>query len=72
MTSDTTATYTVDGMTCSHCASSVTEEVTEIPNVTDVDVDLDSGALRVTSDGPVEPARVRDAVEEAGYRLAGA
>lgn len=66
----TTSTYTVTGMTCAHCANSVTEEVVLVPGVTDVRVDLDTGALTVTSDAPVEDGAVRAAVEEAGYELA--
>lgn len=71
MTNDTVvSTYIVDGMTCNHCVSSVTEEVTTVPGVTAVDVDLASGALKVTSDGSLDAIRVRAAVEEAGYQLA--
>ena len=66
-----TSTYTVTGMTCGHCVASVTEEITEIDGVTDVVVDLPTGAVTVTSDAPVDEAHVRAAVEEAGYRLAG-
>ena len=68
----TTAHYTVVGMTCGHCVSAVTEEVSELPGVTGVDVDLTSGALTVTSEATVDDAAVRAAVEEAGYSLAGA
>jgi copper chaperone len=68
----TTASYTVVGMTCSHCVSAVTEEVSELPGVTAVDVDLATGGLTVTSDDPVDEAAVRAAVEEAGYSVAGA
>ena len=67
----TTATYTVTGMTCGHCVSAVTEEVTQVPGVTAVDVDLASGRLTVTSDAPVDEDAVRAAVDEAGYELAG-
>ena len=67
----TTATWTVTGMTCGHCVSAVTEEVTAVPGVTGVDVDLASGRLTVTSDAPVDEAAVRAAVDEAGYELAG-
>ena len=67
----TTATYTVAGMTCGHCVSAVTEEVTQVPGVTTVDVDLTSGRLTVTSDAPVDDEAVRAAVDEAGYELAG-
>lgn len=61
---------TVTGMTCGHCVASVTEEVSEIPGVTDVDVDLATGALVVTSLEPLAESVVRDAVVEAGYELA--
>lgn len=65
------STFTVTGMTCGHCVASVTEEVTKIDGVTGVDVDLPTGAVKVTSDAPVAEADVRAAVEEAGYALAG-
>jgi copper chaperone len=64
-------TYTVTGMTCSHCVASVTEEISEISGVTDVAVDLPTGAVTVTSTRPLDEADVRAAVEEAGYQLAG-
>ena len=64
-----TATYTVSGMTCGHCVSSVTEEVANIPGVTDVQVDLGSGAVTITSETPVEETAVKAAVDEAGYEL---
>ena len=64
-----TATYTVSGMTCAHCVSSVTEEVTALSGVTDVQVDLDSGRLTVTGDAADDTDAVRGAVEEAGYSL---
>lgn len=65
-----TSTYTVTGMTCAHCVASVTEEVQEIAGVQNVEVDLDSGAVRVTSADSLDEATVRAAVEEAGYQLA--
>ncbi|HLV75364.1 copper ion binding protein [Actinomadura hallensis] len=64
-----TATYTVTGMTCGHCVSSVKEEVGQIAGVTGVDVDLETGRVTVTSDAPIDEAAVKDAVEEAGYEL---
>jgi copper chaperone len=66
-----TATYTVVGMTCGHCVTSVTEEVSQVAGVTGVDVDLASGGLTVASDAPVDEDAVRAAVEEAGYEVAG-
>ncbi|GAA4030426.1 heavy-metal-associated domain-containing protein [Allokutzneria multivorans] len=68
--SETTATYTVTGMTCGHCVASVTEEVGAIDGVTGVAVDLPTGAVTVTSAEPVSADAVRAAVDEAGYSLA--
>jgi copper ion binding protein len=65
-----TATYTVVGMSCSHCVAAVTNEVSEVPGVVDVDVDLGSGRLTVTSDRPLTDAEVAEAVGEAGYEVA--
>jgi copper chaperone len=61
--------YTVEGMTCSHCVLSVREEVSEIPGVTSVDVDLASGRLTVTSRAVGDEA-IRVAVADAGYEVA--
>ncbi|GAT70996.1 heavy metal transport/detoxification protein [Planomonospora sphaerica] len=65
----TTTTYTVAGMTCGHCVSSVTEEVGAVPGVTGVDVDLATGRVSVDSDGPVDAAAITAAVAEAGYEV---
>ncbi|ROS44718.1 heavy-metal-associated domain-containing protein [Amycolatopsis thermoflava] len=65
----TQQTYTVTGMTCGHCVASVTEEVGEIPGVTDVAVDLPTGKVTVTSEIALTTDAVRAAVEEAGYQL---
>lgn len=66
-----TKTYSVSGMTCSHCVGSVSAEVGQISGVTDVKVDLATGAVTVTSDRPVDDEAVRAAVDEAGYELVG-
>jgi copper chaperone len=65
------STYTVTGMTCGHCASSVTEEVSQIDGVQDVQVDLATGQVTVTSDRDLGEDEVRSAVTEAGYQLTG-
>jgi len=68
-----TETYSVVGMTCGHCVASVTEELTEVPGVGEVNVDLVAGGtseVTVTSARPLTEAAVRTAVEEAGYQLA--
>ena len=64
-----TSRYAVTGMSCAHCVASVTEEISEIGGVTDVAVDLPTGAVTVSSEEPLDDAAVRAAVETAGYRL---
>ncbi|MER5648049.1 heavy-metal-associated domain-containing protein [Streptosporangium sp. NPDC002524] len=63
-----TTTYTVTGMTCGHCVSSVKEEVGEVTGVTGVDVDLETGRVDVSGDS-FDDAAVRAAVKEAGYEV---
>lgn len=61
--------WTVEGMTCGHCAASVREEIEEIPGVAAVEVDHASGAVVVTSQEPISRDDVAAAVAEAGYAL---
>ncbi len=65
------STYIVTGMTCDHCVGAVRTEVSTLPGVTGVDVDLSSGRVRVTSAQPLDQRAVRAAVEEAGYEVTG-
>lgn len=65
----TTSTHTVAGMTCGHCVKSVTDEVSSIANVTNVNVDLATGTVTVESEGDLDAAELRAAVDEAGYEL---
>ncbi len=67
-----TATYTVTGMTCDHCVGAVTSELTKVVGVSEVDVDLATGAVTVTGSGPIDDAKVREAIDEAGYEIASA
>jgi copper chaperone len=61
--------FTVEGMTCAHCVLSVREEVSAVPGVSAVDVDLASGRMTVSGEQFDEHA-VRAAVAEAGYEVA--
>ncbi|MEU5829195.1 heavy-metal-associated domain-containing protein [Micromonospora tulbaghiae] len=65
-------TYQVSGMTCGHCVNSVSTELSALPGVTDVQVDLASGRVTVTSQNALDADAVRAAVDEAGYDLVGA
>jgi copper chaperone len=66
----TSSNFTVVGMTCNSCAMTVSEEVTQVPGVQDVAVELATGRLTVTSDSDLDPALIKGAVEDAGYQLA--
>lgn len=62
----------VSGMTCGHCVASVTEEVSALPGVQSVAVDLapaGASAVTVTSVVALEPDALRAAITEAGYEL---
>jgi copper chaperone len=70
----TTNSYAVTGMTCGHCVSAVTEELTRLTGVRNVAIDLVAGGtstVRVDSDDALDDAQVRAAVDEAGYEVAG-
>ena len=65
-----TTTINVSGMTCGHCVSSVTEELTELKGVENVSVELNEGGISevaITSTLTLDPAEIGEAVAEAGY-----
>lgn len=65
------AVYSVSGMSCGHCESAVTKEVTAIPGVTRVTAVAQTGLLTIASEQPLDEEAVRAAVDEAGYELVG-
>ena len=64
-----TTRWTVSGMTCGHCVNAVDDEVRRLDGVTDVEIDLATGAVSVTSAEPIAGDAMADAVAEAGYEL---
>jgi copper chaperone len=64
----TTREYVVEGMTCEHCRRAVTEEVSGVAGVENVDVDLASGRVAVTGEAFSDHA-VEASVKEAGYEV---
>ena len=62
----------ITGMTCGHCVSSVTEELTAVPGVDAVDVTLNSEGVSdavVRHDPNVTRQQLSEAVAEAGYTV---
>jgi len=64
-----TTDYTVEGMTCGHCAQAVTTEIKKIEGVNDVRVTVETGAVQVDSADALSADAVAAAVDEAGYTL---
>lgn len=60
--------YTVQGMTCGHCESSVKEEVGEIAGVSMVEASSKTGTVSVSGEGFTDE-QVAAAVKEAGYTV---
>ena len=63
---------TVAGMTCGHCSSAVSQELSALPGVMAVAVDLHPGeasGVTITSTSPLDPVAVEAAVAEAGYAV---
>jgi len=58
--------YRVAGMTCEHCRIAVTGEVTKVPGVAAVEVDLDSKLVQIRGND-IDTAAVVAAIDEAGY-----
>lgn len=69
-----TQSFSVTGMTCGHCVGAVTEELEQLPGVTDVQVDLVAGGtstVTISGDSPIDAQAVAAALDEAGdYQLA--
>jgi copper chaperone len=63
-----TLTYSVPGISCGHCRTAITAEVSGVAGVSAVDVDLAGKVVTVTGAG-VDDAAVRDAIDEAGYDI---
>jgi copper chaperone CopZ len=67
-----TTTFSVDGMTCGNCVKHVTEELTGLAGVQDVQIQLVAGGsspVTVVSEAPLDDAAIAAAVEEAGYAV---
>ena len=59
----------VKGMTCGHCAQTVSKAVEAVPAVQRAVVDLSAGEVAV--EGAADEQAVRQAIEDAGYEVQG-
>lgn len=63
---------TIEGMTCGHCATAITKELTQLDGASEIKVDPQSGTATLVVADSVEIADVEEAVTDAGYRLVSA
>jgi copper chaperone CopZ len=61
-----TITYSVPGVSCGHCQTAITAEVTGVRGVDSVDVDLDTKLVRISGEN-LDDAALVAAIDEAGY-----
>jgi copper ion binding protein len=62
-------TFSVPGVSCDHCRTAITSEVTKLEGVKAVDVDLDDKKVTVVG-SDLDDSAVRAAIDEAGYDVA--
>ncbi|WP_026821261.1 heavy-metal-associated domain-containing protein [Arthrobacter castelli] len=62
----------ISGMACGHCIASVTEELSTLEGVGNIDVVLNKGgvsAATITASRELDPDKVNEAVVEAGSHV---
>ena len=63
-------TLKIEGMTCDHCKAAVTNALTELDGVSEVDVNVKEGTAKVSYDSrSVSVSEMNEAVEEQGYDI---
>jgi copper chaperone len=61
-----TITYSVPGMSCGHCRAAITSEVSAVPGVQTIEVDLDAKLVAIGGED-LDDAALVAAIDEAGY-----
>ena len=59
--------FRVPGVSCDHCVRAITQEVSTLPGVQQVVVNLDDKSVRVNHEGKVGVSELIEAIHEAGY-----
>jgi copper chaperone len=65
----TTITYSVPDISCGHCGTAITSEVSTVAGVESVEVDLKAKTVTVSGE-PLDEAAIFAAIDEAGYEVA--
>jgi copper chaperone len=59
--------FTVPSMSCQHCVNAITKEVSSVPGVQNVKIDLGSKRVKVEAGEQVTTDAIVSAISEAGY-----
>ena len=62
-------TYNVPTISCGHCRTAITHEVSTVAGVAAVEMELETKTVTVTGD-PLDEAAIVAAIDEAGYEVA--
>lgn len=62
--------YSVPDVSCEHCVSAITGELTKIEGVRDVRVDLEAKTVTVDASESVPEDKIREGIDEAGFDIA--
>ncbi|WP_020060486.1 copper chaperone CopZ [Bacillus sp. 123MFChir2] len=63
-----TITLNVQGMTCNHCKMAVTNALSELAGVQNIEVNLQEGTVNVEYDeAKVDVEKMKEAIEDQGY-----
>ncbi|WP_040667905.1 heavy-metal-associated domain-containing protein [Nitrolancea hollandica] len=65
----TTHAYHVPDISCQHCVNSITKELSMVPGVRHINVDLATKVVTVEADESVPDTQLRAGIEEAGYDI---
>jgi copper chaperone len=63
-------TYRVPDVSCQHCVSAITSELSKIDGVSAVHVDIEQKVVTVQADESVSDEQLREGIDEAGYDVA--
>jgi Cu+-exporting ATPase len=61
----------IDGMSCMHCAKTVTEKLNGVEGISSTTVNLEEKHAIVVSNSPVDEALVTQVITDAGYKVLG-
>ena len=59
--------FRVPEMSCQHCVNAISKEVSALPGVKQVQINLADKSVRVEHDGKLQSSELIKAINEAGY-----